>query len=309
MEPISLVLGLFIGGGLTGVCMVLWSQKSSSRIASELEQSRTELQKLRGSAAQLKSVQQSEAEAKRQLATFKEKAATLEKNFAQHASEVSQLKQALTAAEQARDQAIDEANARQNARQQAEGRLKQAERLASESARKAEEMVAELEKSKEEQESLQEMVRRRGDEIQRLRADMDERGQAGADLESSVEVFAGAEGSLREILDILVQREAQQAAVLADSNGIVVASAGDTDLRDGIAAAAQLFAATSNSFDGMVPFGALQSFAVRDRESVVLSGRAFDAAGEAVALCTYGSRLPSERALDGAMASLSAALD
>lgn len=308
MQPVSLALGFLVGGGLSAVLVLLWSQRSSGRLAEELQQARAELQKNKTTAEQLKTTQQGEAEAKRQLEAYKSKVSSLERAVATHIKELSELKAAIGSAETARDQALEQANAHHASRQQAEGRLKQAERLASDSAKKLEELMADFKRAQQESTSLGEVVKRRGEEIKRLRAEM-EQGRGGSDLESSVELFADAEGSLRQILDILVSREALQAAVLADSRGMVVASAGDEELRDGIAAAAQLFSKTSSTFDGMLPFGALQAFSVRDGQSVVIAGRTFDASGEQVALCTYGSRPPSERALDGAMASLSAALE
>ena len=310
MEPISLVLGAAVGAGI-GAVLLLVNRKNTAMQGVELQQTRRELDKLKGeTSGELKRLKQAETDTRRQISAAREKAAELERSMEEQLKEASRLKLALREAEGARDQALEQANARQTARQQAEGRLRQAEKLATESAQQLDELAAKLKQAEEAQADLNETLRRRGDEIKRLRAELDAGDRrSGSDLESSVDIFADSDGSLKSILDTLLDREAQEAAVLADANGIVVASSGEQTLRDGIAAVAQLLTSTSASFEGMVPFAKLQAFSVKDSESVVLSGRSFEAAGERISLATLGSRSPSDRTLDGAMASLSAALE
>jgi hypothetical protein len=58
-----------------------------------------------------------------------------------------------------------------------------------------------------------------------------------------------------------------------------------------------------------VPFSSIRAYALQDTQTNVIAGRAFMCQGETVGLVTYGPRTPGDRVLDGAMASLSAALE
>ncbi|MBW2732996.1 MAG: hypothetical protein JRH20_11440 [Deltaproteobacteria bacterium] len=216
----------------------------------------------------------------------------------------------LKAAEQTRDKATQEATEHQAARQQAEGRAKQAEKLASEASGRGESLASELEEAQKQASEASEVAERRNDEITRLRASLEGAREGSASgLEGSVEIFADAGNSLDKILTLLLEHESQSAAVLADSNGIVVAAAGEGDLRDGVAATAQLLTRLGKQFEGMVPFDMVKSFDLRDNTAQVIAGRAFVVSGEPLSLATYGKHPPASRVLDGAMASVVAALD
>jgi len=309
MESLFLVLGLGVGGVAVAVTLLL-SKKNVSHLTAQLEQTHKDLERLRQqSSKQVKSLQQEEADAKQRAEQDRKRAQAAQQSVDQYTSEMERLTAALRAAEQARDQAIEQLNTGQSARQQAEGRLRQAEKLASDSSRQAAELEQQVQQLHQQVAAASSEAQQKAQESSRLRAEVQAHTGNSAGLGDSVELFADANGSLEQILGVLVEKEGQRSAVLADANGIVVASAGDSGLKDGIAAAAQLFSTVSNQFEGMVPFGHIKAFAIQDGEHVVIAGRTFAAAGEIVALATYGSRSPNDRTLDGAMASLSAALD
>ena len=170
------------------------------------------------------------------------------------------------------------------------------------------EMNAQLEQLATDKASLAEANQRQNKELHRLRGEVASGRSSTSGLEESVEVFAGSDGSLEGILRILLETEGQSTAVVADTNGIIVAAAGEDDLKEGIAATTQVVRAATSQLTGMVPFNALQSYVLRDADFNVISGRFFHCAGENVGLATYGPRSPNDRVLDGAMANLSSIL-
>lgn len=305
MDIPSVLMGLAAGGAGGAAIAIALGKKAKAALEDELKGS------LRQSSEQLKQAQAAHLDATKELALQRQRLQALEKSLGQNSSELDRMRDSATAAERARDQALEQANARQAARVQAEGRLKQAEKLASESVQRLEATDERLKQLLDEREAMAAAENKRNDEIRRLRAELSAAHEAtgGAGLDSSVEVFADNDGSLQRVLQTLLDHEGLRAAVLADTNGIVIASAGEAVLREGIAATAQLMSTIGGRFEGMVPFGDIRAFALRDAESVAIAGRTFTAAGETVALATYGSRIPNERVLDGAMASLNAALE
>jgi myosin heavy subunit len=249
-------------------------------------------------------------EAERKASEAGERVAALEKALEHTKSQLRQAEADLQEAEAARAKAVAQVDAGATGRQQAETRCKQAEATALQAQMSLEEAQAGLSSAREEIATLKESADRRTKEVQRLRSDVAsfKRG-SDSGLEESVEVFAGSDGSLEGILATLMDAEGQKAAVLADANGIIVSAAGEPSLREGMAATSQLVGSMCTQLVGMVPFSSVRSYCLQDTQSNVIAGRAFVCAGETIGLATYGQRIPSDRILDGAMASLSAALD
>lgn len=304
MDPIVLAVIGGVAGVVVGV--MIGTSMSKGKVA-EMDKLRSQLEEAKkAQSAAAKKLEGRDKEIKDVEAKAK-KAGDVVKTAEKRAEEAQSK---LKAAEQARDKAKQEANEHQAARQQAEGRAKQAEKLASEASGRSESLAAELEDAKKQASEATEVAGRRNDEITKLRADLGAATEGSASgLEGSVEIFADAGTSLDKILNTLLEHEGQTAAVIADSNGIVVAAAGNGDLRDGIAATAQLLTRLGDQFQGMVPFKLVKSFDLRDDTAQVIAGRAFVVSGEPISVATYGKRAPTGRVLDGAMASIQAALD
>lgn len=122
-------------------------------------------------------------------------------------------------------------------------------------------------------------------------------------------LFDSAGDSLNHILGVLVENQGQRSAVISDANGIVVAAAGDKEIKDGMAATSQLVDGLTRQLDGMVPFSQLDFFCLQDSDSNIITGRAFQCTGETLGLATYGDSKPDEYVLDRAMSNLKGVLD
>ncbi|PID38378.1 MAG: hypothetical protein CSA65_04955 [Proteobacteria bacterium] len=287
MDMVSILVGA--GGVVVGVIIGVVALGKGK----ELEAAKADLAELkRKSSAELDALKASEGKLKKDLEAATSKASASEETVAKTKKEVSSLQTKLSETEQARDQAKQEAQSVAADRDKAEGRAQQAEKLVGEATARAAQLEGELKQQGD----------KHAEELAAARAG------GGMSLEDAIARFAGAGGALDEILGILCTEQGQESAVLADSNGIVVASAGDKELRDGIAAVAQLLTKLGGQFEGMIPFGTVRGFDLRDAESKVLAGRATMLSGEVVAVATFGPHPPDGSALDGAIASLTAAL-
>ena len=294
MNPV-LLIAIGAGGAVLGVIVgsIMFGK------GKELEETRRQLEQVRRDTnEQLGKLKTSETELRKDLETTKAKAtkseaavAKAEEATTKVRGEADQLKAKLRETETARDQSAQQVQSLTAAQQQAEGRAQQAEKLAGDASARAAQLEGELATTKKSLAQAQAAS-----------------GASASGLEESIELFADAGGSIDQILEVLLMNENQVAAVLSDSNGIVVAAAGDKELRDGIAAAAQQMTRIGRQFEGMVPFGLIRGFELRDIDSKVIAGRATSLSGEVIAVTTYGQRPPASRVLDGAMASLSAEL-
>ena len=289
---------LAIGGGI-GIVVGLVIAKAMG--GNKVAEAMAELDRVRSKAAD----EQNRTKAEATKAADQVKQA--ETKIQSATTELQAAQKKLQAIEADKKKVEQQSEGHQKARQQAEGRLKQAEKLTEDSRKQVEAAKAELDTVRKEYDAFKKSTADDAAEIRRLRADLAATGKEGSAATDNA--FADANGSLDKVLETLLDKEGQRAAVLADSNGIVIASAGDKDLRDGLAAAAELLSKVGGQFGGVIPLGTVRGFSLADAESLVLSGRAFDAAGEKLALATYGSRRPNEQILDGAMASLSSALE
>jgi hypothetical protein len=315
MDVMSIIIGL-VGGVVVGLVIGMVMAKNKAAVWEErLSATRDKLEKIKSestrnleaSKSKLKSTEEKLAAAKEEATKFKGDAATSSQAAEAHKGQAEQAQASLQQLEAERTKVTEMAEAQKQARQQAEGRCKQAEALTSQVQQQVKQLETQLQTVNTDMESIQQTVDRRTKEVQRLRAEVSSGGGAG--LDESMEAFAETDGTLEGVLKVLLDNEGQQAAVLADTNGIVISGLGQTDLKDGMAATAQLIGSIIKQLDGMVPFGILRSYYIQDDQTNVIAGRAFICAGETVSLVTYGPRIPSERVLDGARANLGAILE
>ena len=152
--------------------------------------------------------------------------------------------------------------------------------------------------AKKKMEALEDQVRHGAKEVDALKQLLERRAKEGSRKDDMKDAFVSAGQSLEAVLKLLVDRESQSVAVLADGTGLVVAGAGDRAMRDGVAATSNLIANATKQLEGVVPFGALRAFLLQDRDKNVIAGKTFDFAGEVMGLATFGPKLPSVQALE-----------
>lgn len=302
---VGVVLGYLIGLIILKKNKAVWEERLST--------SKDRLEQLKRESAQSLSMERAKLdEAEQKVAQTLEDLNRARQELEEQRKQVGQLQSNQQDVESARVKAVELAEAHKMARQQAEGRCKQAEAQASQVQQQLKTMQATVQSLEAEKANLSQSAERHGREVARLRAELAAAQEGSAStpgLEESVEVFANTDGTLEGVLRVLMETEHQQAAVLADTNGIVVAAAGETSLKEGMAATSQLVGNIVKQLGGVVPFTELRSYHIQDDSSNVIAGRSFICAGEFIGLATYGPRLPSNRVMDGAMANLSAILD
>jgi multidrug efflux pump subunit AcrA (membrane-fusion protein) len=315
MQPV--LIGAGAGGLVLGFIIGFVIAKSGAKKAiAEQEERAQEIQhKLESAkkeaAAHLEKERNRALEAEKKLAEATQQITALQGSLDQQKAQVKQLQNSLAESEAMRAKAVSQAEAHANARQQAEGRVKQAEATASQAQQAlgtSQNQVSTLQSKLRE---LEEAVERRNREVQKLRGEVSALRRSGGDagLEESASAFSDNDGTLESILRNLVEQEGQRAAVLADANGIIVAAVGEAGLKEGMAATSHLVGSMCTQLVDMVPFASIRSYSLQDTQTNIIAGRAFVCQGETVGLVTYGSRQPSDRVLDGAMAGLSAVLE
>ncbi len=145
-----------------------------------------------------------------------------------------------------------------------------------------------------------------------LQGDLDEALEAGnaapAGNADFVKELAAAGGGLNPILQAIVSTEGQNAAILADANGIIVASAGDSETSDNISASAGFLMGIPTQLEGMLPLDGHYSFRLSDQNNTIM-GRTFDVSGDTLALITVGATAPADDSLGLAVNSLHKALE
>jgi hypothetical protein len=315
MNPVVLGAVGAVGGLVVGIIIgMVVGKGGAKKIAADCEaQVKDARQKLEAAkkeaAAHLEKEQARAKDAEKAAAEAKEKRAAVEKALEQQKGQVKQLQNGLAEAEAVRAKLSSQVESQNSARAQAEARVKQAEAAANQAQQQLGALQSQLQAAQAQLTEAKETAERRNREVQKLRGELSAHKKGGAGLEDSVEAFAGTDGSLDAILKLLMEQESQRAAVLADANGIIVAAVGEAGLKEGMAATTQLVGSMCTQLVDMVPFSSIRSYVLQDAQTNVLAGRAFICQGETVGLITYGPRLPSDRVLDGAMASLSAALE
>jgi DNA repair exonuclease SbcCD ATPase subunit len=307
MQPVALAIGAVAGVILGFIIASMSAKKAKAELEARIVQNKEELSRIRRETSeQMTALKASQAEAEKALETARGKVAALEQAVGQSREQANQFATSLQDVESARARLKEEAAAHQAARQQAEGKARQSQEQASAAQRNLEDLERRLRELQEKHDALATVADRRAKDIQQLKAGIPTESAAG--LGQSVEAFADAAGSLPDILKILLETEEQKAVVLADANGIVVAAAGDTKLREGMAAASRLVTSLNAQLEGVLPFQSIRAFLLQD-DHAVLTGRTFQCTGETVSLATYGTQEPGRRMIDGAMANVSAALE
>ncbi len=295
MDMVSILVGAALGavvGVIIGV-VVLGKGKA-------LEEANERLEKIRhDTTEQLGKLKANQGELRKDLETTRAKANKSAATATQTTQELAAMKAKLQGSETARAAAAKEAQSITAARDQAEGRAAQAEKLASDHAARSAQIEAELTQMRTQISEDRKLLAKQEAELTAARA--------GGSTDVAA-LFAPAKGAFDKILDVLLKSQRQTAAVLADTNGIVIAATGDKNLRDGIAAVAQMLTRFGTKFEGMIPFNVVQGFDLRDGESHVIAGRASTLSGEVVALATYGPQSPNADVLDAAMKNLTDAL-
>ncbi len=117
-----------------------------------------------------------------------------------------------------------------------------------------------------------------------------------------------AKSGLDDILKALVDHEGQKAALLADSSGIAIASAGDQDSIDRISAATGTLTGIPKQLDTVLKLDETFSYQLSDGKHSI-AGCSLVSAGELIALTLIGTQAPSPAALVGAVERLTAALE
>jgi len=310
MTVAYVVAGLVVGVAVGYIIGLSLLKKNRAAWEDDLASARRRLESFRQkSEADLGQERTRAAGAEKKLSSTVEEMKKLRQTMHQMQGRLEQNDDTAHELEQKLATAVEAAEAHKMARQQAEGRVRQSEGMLSEARQQITQIGGELEQLSGERTSLQETGKRQTKELQRLRADISSARGSSSGLEESVEVFAESDGTLEGVLNVLLENEAQNTAVVADSNGIIVAAAGEQELKEAVAATTQMIRTAVKQLKGMLPFEELQAYVLKDEQANVLAGRFFECAGENVGLITYGPRAPSDRVLDGAMANLSSILE
>jgi len=118
------------------------------------------------------------------------------------------------------------------------------------------------------------------------------------DVEELTKAFDACDKSVNGVLKTLVETQQLDSAVLADSNGIVVAKSGSLEIMDGMAASSRLISSQTKQMSDLVPFSTLQTFHFVDENQMVIAGNEFILKhGESLSLVTYGGHYPNENSV------------
>lgn len=147
-------------------------------------------------------------------------------------------------------------------------------------------------------------------EIKKLQEKVDtaEAASSGGDVTRLEAALEKAGKGLDEILAAFVGDQGQKAALLSDSTGITIASAGDTDTIDGAAAAASMLTSIPKQLNNLVPLEQHFTFQLHDGSNSIV-GKAFESHGELVALTAVGKTAPTPNSIKTTLASLNSALE
>ena len=279
MEPVSIGIGVVAGvvvGAVVGSAVGKGKAAELESRVGKLERERDKVSK------QLKS-------GEKELEKAKERAEEL-------AGALDKSKKNLKDSESAKKKHLEEAKKLEKMAKDAESKAKKVEVQAKEIEEQAKEVET---KAK----ALEEEAAEKAKQVHKLQEDLKNAGNGAGSA-----TYDDVKGDLDGILKVLCEHEGQEAAVIADANGIVVAAFGNSNVKEGMAAAANRITKISDQLKGMVDFAEVSTFRISDAGNKVIAGRTFDVAGEMLALATVGANMPSDRSLDGAMENLSSAL-
>jgi chromosome segregation ATPase len=264
IELVSIAIGIGAGGVVGAVVGAAMSKGKGAELENKLAKLEGERDKVR---KQLKSGEE-------QLDKAKKRAEEL-------AEALDETKKNLRDMESAKKKHLEEAKRFEEAAKDLEGKAKAAEKQ----AKHLEKSAKEAEKAAHEKSEL----------ASKLQEDLKKAGKP------KTADYKGVENDMNGILKVLCEHEKQEAAVIADANGIVVAAYGDGGVKEGMAAAANRITKIGEQLKGMVDFNEVSTFRISDTTNHVIAGRTFDVAGEMLALATVGAQMPSDGSLDGAM--------
>ncbi|MBT8494373.1 MAG: hypothetical protein KJO07_15060 [Deltaproteobacteria bacterium] len=271
IDPVSIAIGVAAGGVLGAVVGASMSKGKAAELENKLgklEKERDKVKKqLKSGEDELDKAKQRAEELAGALDDSKKNLKDLESAKKKHLEDAKRLETKAKDLEKHAKAAEKHAKA-------LEGKAKEAEKEAHDAAEDAKEKAALAVK-------LQEDLKKAG-------------GSSSAD-------YKGVENDLNGILKVLCEHEKQEAAVVSDANGIVVAAYGDGGVKEGMAAAANRITKIGDQLKGMVDFKQVSTFRISDSSNNVIAGRTFDAAGEMLALATVGAQTPSDGSLDNAM--------
>jgi hypothetical protein len=147
-------------------------------------------------------------------------------------------------------------------------------------------------------------------EVKKLKEKVDtaEAASAGGDVTRLDAALKKAGKGLDEILSAFVGDQGQKAALLSDSTGIAIASAGDADTIDGAAAAASMLTSIPKQLNNLIPLEQHFTFQLHDGSNSIV-GNAFESHGELVALTCVGKKAPTPNSIKATLASLNSALE
>jgi hypothetical protein len=115
-------------------------------------------------------------------------------------------------------------------------------------------------------------------------------------------------GTMESNLHALVGAPGPRTAVLADTQGFLIASAGESWVEEGLAAFAAVAADMVTRTRGMLPLANVETVRLTDSNSTVLTCRLFEAEGEGLGVATLGSDEPPNEDARQAVAGLAAIL-
>ncbi len=288
-----LLVGLVAGGAGGFVASFVSGKKRVAALQGAVEQVQQEVDETRRRASAELEQERAKTETLRQgLAEIQSKLkAQGRRPTAQQQQETQALLDNLKKSESARHSAVKGAEAYKKAWQEAEKRFQQTHAAAEKIQQRAVQLEAALQK--------------KDQDLMAVSAGGGPKANADA---LAAKLYSKMGSDMNRVLKELVDKEQLQVAVLADANGIVIAAAGDKDLKEGMAATAKMMESLSLQLVGMVPFSKVRTFSLKDDESVVITGCAFECAGETLGIATYGSRPPQDVMLEATMKHLTAVL-
>jgi hypothetical protein len=109
-------------------------------------------------------------------------------------------------------------------------------------------------------------------------------------------------------LHSLVGRQSARTAVLADAQGFLIASAGDSSVQEGLAAFAAVAGDLVSRARNLLPLTSVESVRVTDANATVLTCHLFESEGQALGLATLGAGEPAPESTAQAIVGLASLL-
>lgn len=136
---------------------------------------------------------------------------------------------------------------------------------------------------------------------------LDERVDAAVETAPSGPASAGPSSTVTGLAQ-LVAVPGVRCAVLAEGHGLPVTTQGDPAVQEGLAAMTGLAGRLAATARQLLPLAEVEEVTFRDRNSIVVACRLFDCHGDAMALATLGTGLPTPERMEAVMLSVLQAL-